>query len=261
MSASLAPISRKRRRAVTDAQRKALRDYYYNDSNYNKKHEHLIQWFDQQFNHKINQSQVAKILGPRYKYLSEPVPGSAAVVVRPDAKRRKETEWPDLELALWEWHQRMHKKGASITGDILREMAVSFFTRMPCYAGQALPKFSPGWLEGYKARHNVKRYKSYGEADSVDTEVVEDEDSNILEQIIHGHDVEQEEEEEQDNEIIAPPISHAEGLAAMLAFQRYEEQQEHGDKALLKHLGRHERVIQFRQDNSLRQSTLDEYKQ
>jgi hypothetical protein len=39
-------------------------------------------------------------------------------------KSRSSTgDWPDLEMALFEWQQRMEQKKAIITGDILKERA------------------------------------------------------------------------------------------------------------------------------------------
>ena len=38
------------------------------------------------------------------------------------------------------------------------------------YLGVQPPKFSTGWLEGFKARHKIKSYKKYGEAADVDIE-------------------------------------------------------------------------------------------
>ena len=143
MASTLAPAASKRRRAITDAQRKALRDYYNEASMANKKQEHLVEWFNQRFNHDINQSTVSKILSPKFAHLSEPSSGSA-LIIRPQAKRHKAMEWPDLEIALWEWYQRMEKQGAPIIGDILRSIALSLWTKLPCYSGQPVTKFSTG---------------------------------------------------------------------------------------------------------------------
>ena len=37
-----------------------------------------------------------------------------------------------------------------------------------------MPKFSTGWLDSYKARHNIKKYRQHGEAGVVDLVVIEE---------------------------------------------------------------------------------------
>jgi hypothetical protein len=55
-----------------------------------------------------------------------------------------------------------------ISGDILKEKAAQFWPKL--YPGIDSPKFSSGWLEGFKARHSIKSCKKYGEAADVDLE-------------------------------------------------------------------------------------------
>jgi hypothetical protein len=53
----------------------------------------------------------------------------------------------------------------SISGNILKEKAAQFWPKL--YPGIDSPKFSNGWLEGFKARHLIKSCKKYGEAADV----------------------------------------------------------------------------------------------
>lgn len=75
------------------------------------------------------------------------------------------------------------KKKATVTGDILKEMAATLWQKLPQYAGQEVPKFSIGWLDGFKARHNIKKYRQHGEAGAIDLVVVEEELQEIREAV------------------------------------------------------------------------------
>jgi hypothetical protein len=55
-----------------------------------------------------------------------------------------------------------------ISGDILKEKAAQFWPVL--YPGIELPKFSTGWLEGFKARYLIKSHKKYSKAADVDIE-------------------------------------------------------------------------------------------
>lgn len=48
------------------------------------------------------------------------------------------------------------KKKATVTGDLLKEMAAMFWEKLPQYARQPKPKFSTVWLEGFKAPNSIK---------------------------------------------------------------------------------------------------------
>lgn len=59
---------------------------------------------------------------------------------RPDVKRQRQAQWPDLEDALSEWRQRMEQKKATIIKYILKEMAGSHAmgeTALICRSGNA----------------------------------------------------------------------------------------------------------------------------
>ena len=62
-------------------------------------------------------------------------------------------------------------------------MAATLWEKMSLYADQEIPKFSTGWLDGFKARHNIKKYRRHGEASAIDMEVVEKELQEIREAV------------------------------------------------------------------------------
>lgn len=169
-------VTRKRRRAITDAERKALRDYYFDPVNGKPAHKHLREWFLQQYRHLISQSTVSESLSDTFAHLDT---GSG----RPNMKKQRQAQWTDLEDALFEWQQKMEQKRATVTGDILKEMAATLWQKLPQYAGQEVPRFSTGWLEGFKARHHIKKYRQHGEAGAIDQVAVEEELQEIRETI------------------------------------------------------------------------------
>ena len=78
--------------------------------------------------------------------------------------------WPDLDMALFEWQQRMEQKKAIITGDTLKEKARQLWEALPQYNDVEMPKWSNGWLDGFKKRYKIKEYVQHGEAGSAATD-------------------------------------------------------------------------------------------
>ncbi len=56
------------------------------------------------------------------------------------------------------------RKGATLSGEHLREKAVLFWSKLSIYQGQEQPAFLSGWLDGFKSRHNIKGYTRHGKA-------------------------------------------------------------------------------------------------
>ena len=102
---------------------------------------------------------------------------------RLEVRKNRAAQWPDLEDALFEWQQRMMRKEATITGEILKEIAAIFWSKLPQYADEEQPKFSTGWLDGFKNRHQIRKYRRHGEVGAVDNVVVETELKNIREHL------------------------------------------------------------------------------
>jgi hypothetical protein len=153
-----------KRRAITDLERQSIRK---------RQREHpathqseLIKWFKQETGHELNQSSISKILSSKYEYLD-------SLDIKKDknkleSKRTSAGDWLDLEGALFEWQQRMQKNKAVITGEILKNQAGKLWDSLPQYEGKEKPKFSNGWLDGFKKRFKIKEYVQHGEAASAD---------------------------------------------------------------------------------------------
>lgn len=120
------PKTKKRRRAVTEVERKDLRLHNASGPNNNLPRKILQDWFFQKYHHWLAESTISESLSNKFKRLDT---GS----LRPDAKKQRAAEWPDMEQALFEWQQRQMKKEVTITGDILKGIAKTFFNKLPQY--------------------------------------------------------------------------------------------------------------------------------
>lgn len=69
------------------------------------------------------------------------------------------------------------------TGNILKEMIVILWQKLLQYVDYEVPKFLNGQLDGFKARHHIKKYRPYGEPEIVDLVVVEKELQEIQEEV------------------------------------------------------------------------------
>ena len=78
----------------------------------------------------------------------------------------------------------MQNKKAVITGEILKGQAIKLWDNLSQYQGLELPKFSNGWLEGFKTRFKIKEYIQHGEASSAAVN-----DPNSIESMQHVRDL------------------------------------------------------------------------
>ena len=62
----------------------------------------------------------------------------------------------------------MEAQKIPVNGDMIRGAAHGRWDRMPDFQGLKEPKWSSGWLEGFKKRHRIKKYKQSGESASAD---------------------------------------------------------------------------------------------
>src|ERR1700710_3278182 len=160
MASSLSAIPQKRK-GVSYTERALLRKQ-------NKEHPstqtELINWFLQETGHKLSQAQVSRTLSPQYYYIDNLDKRKDKVALQ--AQRSRVGNWTDLDSALFEWQQRLQKKKAVITGEILKAQAAKLWASLPQYEGKEAPKFSNGWLEGFQWRFNLREYVQHGEASS-----------------------------------------------------------------------------------------------
>ena len=149
---------RKRRKAFNDADRRKIRRYAHEHPELKQKE--LAAWFSEESGHQLSQGKISSILSAKYEYLDTDIRSDKVLT----SKRMVKGDFPALESALFDWQQRMQSKRAPITGDILRAKAKEIWLLLPQYANLNEPAWSSGWLEGFKARYDIKKYKFHGEA-------------------------------------------------------------------------------------------------
>jgi hypothetical protein len=151
-----------KRKAITDLERRNIRRRHYEHP---ASQSQLITWYEQQpGGRKLTQGQISSTLSEKYAYLDSDTRKKKAL----GAKRHYKGDYPDFEAALFEWQQRMQKKKATITGDILKAKATEIWNRLPQYNEIQAPKWSNGWLGGFKTRFKIKQYVQHGEAAAAD---------------------------------------------------------------------------------------------
>jgi hypothetical protein len=104
---------KKRRRALTDADRLMIRKR--NQTHPPAQQKDLANWLIATTGHPLDQSQIFRILGPKFNYLDA---GHTQKDIREMKEKSRSSigDWPDLEMVLFEWQQRIEQKKAIITG-------------------------------------------------------------------------------------------------------------------------------------------------
>ncbi|RFU76432.1 ars-binding protein [Trichoderma arundinaceum] len=150
----------KRRRSITNAQRRALRAWFFDEtttsscSNGSKTHIDASAWWEQMYGYRLNSSTISEILSYKYAPLDE-VTG-LDTGAHGNRKRDRAAKWEQLEEELSEWLRR-HEQGTGtrVSGSMLRKEATKLWLQLPCYRGQPCPKWSDGWKARFQARYNM----------------------------------------------------------------------------------------------------------
>ena len=156
-------MEKRRRRALTDADRLIIRKR--NKSHPSAYQQDLADWFTQETGHLVNQGMISKILSDTYSYLDN----IEKKREREELKHRKRFsagDWPVLKATLFKWQQHIEAKKAIITGDILKEKSHQLWQALPQFTNEQEPRWSIGWLDGFKKRFKIKEYVQHGEAAS-----------------------------------------------------------------------------------------------
>ncbi|RDW84504.1 hypothetical protein BP6252_02094 [Coleophoma cylindrospora] len=124
-------------------------------------HKQCIEWFFEQYNHRLSQSSVSESLSKTFANLDDPT------AIISTSVRVRAGNWPELEAILWQWQLQLERQGGATTGDILREQAKKIWLQLPQATGQECPEFSSRWLEKFKKRHNIKERVRHGEVGSI----------------------------------------------------------------------------------------------
>jgi cytochrome c-type biogenesis protein CcmH/NrfF len=131
----------------------------------------------------------------------------------------------------------MTQKGATMTSQILQEMAGKIWDLLPQYSTLKRPKFSPGWLNRFKLRHGIHPRMRHGEGEEILNTVVEAFGERRR----------------------AQEVGQQEAIEAIQLLQRYEEQQEDGNRDVLRQLAQMEMTIRGRMAKGKQQSQITAY--
>ncbi|KAI0998683.1 hypothetical protein K3495_g9514 [Podosphaera aphanis] len=133
---------------ISNSQRRGLRVYA---AQHPRLTQHQLKaWFEEEFQRTITQASTPESLSSKYNHLD-----NDTMVAFSSQQRERPPKWPELDEALAPW-QKEKEKSIPITGHLIRQQAVRFWNRLPCYQGMEVPAFSDGWLGSFKKRHGIK---------------------------------------------------------------------------------------------------------
>lgn len=146
-----------KRHAFSDHDRKRLQEHA--QSHPWMKQRQLRDWFQHEYGYALSQSMISRWLL-----------ATDRVEIHQTAARyrRRNSKWPELEIALFEWYQRVELEGP-VSDDLIRVNAERLWKLIPLYQSETMPEFSNGWLAGFKKRHGIRQRVRHGEATSTTT--------------------------------------------------------------------------------------------
>jgi hypothetical protein len=146
-----------KRFAITIEQRRALRKWAH-QQHPKPSQKQCIEWFSQNYGHKLSQSTVSESLSSHFKDLDKAIQATGS--------RLRVGQWPEVERLLITWQQRIQSRGGFTSGDILQEKAREIWQQLPNDNNLPCPDFSTGWLHRFKARYHIKVHTKHGEGGS-----------------------------------------------------------------------------------------------
>ena len=150
--------SKKRRRAITNVEKIEIWGYFFDKKHPKPPSLKAVQnWYRDRHPHlPVAISSISEIVSSKYRCLDSNAIISETSITAGKYRLRK-ANYPDLEAALYEFQLWMLRKGAAISGDILKEMGGQIFDRLPQYASKERPKFSNGWLNSFKKWYSIQQ--------------------------------------------------------------------------------------------------------
>lgn len=146
------------KRGISIEQRRALRRWAHRQVPKPTQRQ-CIEWFFQEYNHRLSQSTVSESLSSTFANLDDSS--------HPTSLRLRTGNWPELEKILFDWQIQIEQEGGVTTGDLLQEKARRIWAQLPQYTGQPCPEFSSRWLERFKKRYHISLRIRHGEAGSI----------------------------------------------------------------------------------------------
>ena len=162
----------------TNFQRRELRKWWNDESYGHRKHKDAITWWRRTYNTELPTSTCSDILSSKWAFLDDKELSKHEANIQ----RGRKPQWRTLEAAFIEWEIRydLHPTSGLTTGALLRLKAIEFWEKLPEYNGLPCPKWTEGWLAGFKKRHDMKERRRHGEAGSAE---INEESEAIMEEI------------------------------------------------------------------------------
>lgn len=157
----------KRRRAITNAQRRAMRAWYFKPGT-PKTQASASAWWQQTYGYYLNSSTVSEILSYKYNNLDVREPSHETSRLVDERKRHRNAKWADLEDELIRWvfsYESVAGEG-SVTSSMLRQKATELWYQMPCYHNLRRPRWSECWRSRFTARYKLRLHSLLREATS-----------------------------------------------------------------------------------------------
>lgn len=156
----------RRRRAISNAQRRALRTWYVEAETPPSPAESSA-WWKQTYGYYLNSRSVSEILGNKYislDYTNNHV-GDATQAMQ-SRKRHRDAKWADLEAKLMDWvsEYELTVGKDSTSGNMLRQKATELWHSMACYNNTEMPQWSEGWRRRFITRYKLRQHLHMREA-------------------------------------------------------------------------------------------------
>lgn len=129
-------------------------------NNKNKKHDEIADHFNEKNpTLNIHRSTVTKILSQSEKWSSAlDIEGSKEIY------KHKGVKFPELDKAMCLWVESVTVGGVILTDSLIKEKARFFANAFNIQEDELV--FSNGWLDSFKRRNNIRRYRIHGESGS-----------------------------------------------------------------------------------------------
>ncbi|KAM9910773.1 hypothetical protein OXX69_004163 [Metschnikowia pulcherrima] len=142
-----------KRQSVPNNWKKELRKHYQKHPRYCQKQ--LQDWYHESFGRSITQGAISRYISHEYDWLDKASAGNILVKTR---KRLRHANHPELEDYLYTW---IRESQAPVSGpEVVRE-ARQLWPLM--YGSKGMPRFSNGWLDGFRKRYEMDQQKRHGE--------------------------------------------------------------------------------------------------
>ena len=155
------PKPKQHRSAISDDVKRQICEW--STANQSKRHEDIAKHFNEMYpNLKIERSTISKILAQsdRWKAVNS---GDSAQTFR-----HKEVKFPVLEHAMSLWVENVTAGGVILTDLLIKEKAKIFAEAFNIQEKDL--SFSNGWLQKFKRRNNIRKYRIYGKSGSAPLE-------------------------------------------------------------------------------------------